>query len=112
MYVHKTPPSPPQNNPFLGLHLKVGEMNYRLGHLDPKWAKCLKSGQNFLGVGQKSLFMEREGGRGEWRLKWSGVGRVVIIRVQTQCKIRVHLREEMQVHAYLNKPQRHTHGKK
>ena len=33
-YVHKTPPNPPQNNPFLGLNLKVGNENYRLGNLD------------------------------------------------------------------------------
>ena len=64
MYVHKTPPNPPQNTlfpglnlkvgkihpkktPFPGLNLKVGKMNYSLDNLDPKWAKCVKSGQNF-----------------------------------------------------------------
>ena len=31
MYMHKIPPSPPKNTPFLGLNLKVGKMNYRLG---------------------------------------------------------------------------------
>ena len=30
-----------------GLNLKVGKMNYGLGNLDPDWAKCSKSGQNF-----------------------------------------------------------------
>ena len=41
MYVHKTPPTPPQNTPFPGLNLKVGKTNYRLGNLDPNWAKKL-----------------------------------------------------------------------
>ena len=49
--VHKTPPNPPQNTPFPGLNLKVGKMNYRLGNLDPNWAKCLKSGEKILEVG-------------------------------------------------------------
>ena len=47
MYVHKTPPTPPQNTSFPGLILKVGKMKYRLSKMDPNWAKCLKSGQNF-----------------------------------------------------------------
>ena len=42
MYIPKTPPTPPQNTPFPGLNLKVGKMNYSLGNLDPKWAKCWK----------------------------------------------------------------------
>ena len=46
MYVHKTPPTPPQSNPFPGLNLKVGKMNYRMDKMDPNWAKCLKSRQN------------------------------------------------------------------
>ena len=41
-------PSSPQNTPFPGLNLKVGKMNYCLGNLDPKWAKCFKSDQIFL----------------------------------------------------------------
>ena len=55
MYVHKTPQSPLQKTPFPGLNLKVGKMNYRLGNLDPNWAKCLKSGQNFSGSGQNGF---------------------------------------------------------
>ena len=31
IYVHKTPPTPPQNTPFPGLILKVGQTNYCLG---------------------------------------------------------------------------------
>ena len=42
MYVHKTTETPPQSTPFPGLNLKVGKINYRLGNLDPNWAKCLK----------------------------------------------------------------------
>ena len=42
IYVHKTPPNPPQNTNFPGLNL-VGKTNY---YLDPNLAKCLKSGQN------------------------------------------------------------------
>ena len=53
MCVHKTPPTPPQNTPFPGLNLKVGKMNYSLGKMDPNWAKCLKSGKTFQGVGKK-----------------------------------------------------------
>ena len=53
MYEHKTPPTPPQNTPFPSLNMKVGQINYILGILDPKWAKCLKSGQNFSRNGQK-----------------------------------------------------------
>ena len=53
MYILKTPQAPPQNNPFPGLNLKGGKMNYSLGKLDPNWAKCLKSGQNFSRSGQK-----------------------------------------------------------
>ena len=57
IYVHKTPPNPPQNSdaPFPGLNLKVGKMNYRLGKMDPNWAKCLKSGQNVSRSGQKKF---------------------------------------------------------
>ena len=55
MYIHKTPPTPSQNTPFSGLNLKVGKRNYRLGNLDPNWAKCLKSGQNFSRSGQKKF---------------------------------------------------------
>ena len=57
MYEHETPPAPPQNTPFPGLILKVGKMNYCLGKMDPIWAKCLKSGQNFSRSGQKNLFI-------------------------------------------------------
>ena len=54
MYIHKTPQNPSQNTPFPGLNLKFGKMNYRLGNLDPNWANCLKSGQNFsIKVGKK-----------------------------------------------------------
>ena len=55
IYVHKTPPTPPQNTPFPGLILKVGQTNYCLGKLDPIWAKRLKSGQNFSGKGKNKL---------------------------------------------------------
>ena len=55
MYEHETPPAPPQNTPFPGLILKVGKMNYRLGKMDPIWAKCLKTGQNFSRSGQKKF---------------------------------------------------------
>ena len=55
MYEHETPPAPPQNTPFPGLILKVGKMNYCLGKMDPIWAKCLKSGQNFSRSGQKKF---------------------------------------------------------
>ena len=58
MYVHKTPPTPPQSTPFPGLILKVGKINYSLGKMDPNWAKCLKSGKTFLEVGTKKLFMD------------------------------------------------------
>ena len=53
MYEQETPPAPPQSTPFPGLILKVGKMNYCLGKMDPIWAKCLKSGQNFSRNGQK-----------------------------------------------------------
>ena len=46
MYLHKTPPTQPQNTPFPGLNLKVGKMNYPQ-KLDSIWAKCLKSGEFF-----------------------------------------------------------------
>ena len=59
MYEHETPPAPPQNTPFPGLILKVGKMNYRLGKMDPIWAKCLKSVQNFSRSGQKNLLYEQ-----------------------------------------------------
>ena len=52
-----TPPTPPPNTPFPGLNLKVGKMNYCVSKMDPTWAKCLKSGQNFLKVGKKNLFI-------------------------------------------------------
>ena len=55
MYEHETAPTPPKNNPFPGLILKVGKMNYCLGKMDPIWAKCLKSGQNFSRSGQKKI---------------------------------------------------------
>ena len=54
MYVHKTPPTPPLNTPFPCLNLKVGKTNYRLGKMDPNWAKCLKSGHNFSRSGPKN----------------------------------------------------------
>ena len=57
MYVHKTPPTPPQNTRFPGLNLKVGKMNYRLGEMDPNWAKCLRSGQNVSRSGPKKKFI-------------------------------------------------------
>ena len=57
MYVHKTPPTSPQNTPSPGLNLKVGKMNYHLGNLDPNWAICLKTGPKFLEVGKKMLFI-------------------------------------------------------
>ena len=50
-------PNPSQNTPFPGLNLKVGKLNYHLGNLDPNWAICLKSGQNFPRGGQKKLFI-------------------------------------------------------
>ena len=34
-------------------------MNYPQGKMDPNWAKCMKSGQNFLEVGKNYLFMLR-----------------------------------------------------
>ena len=55
MYVHKTPQTPPENTPFPGLNLKVGQINHCLGKMDLNrfnWAKCLKSGQNFSRGGQ------------------------------------------------------------
>ena len=52
MYIHKTPPTPPQNTPFPGLNLRVGKMNYRLGKMDPNWAK---SGQSLSRSGQKNF---------------------------------------------------------
>ena len=48
---HQPHPKPP----FPGLKLKVGKMNYGLGKMDPKWAKCLKSGQNLSRSGQKTF---------------------------------------------------------
>ena len=38
MHVH-----PPKKHPFVGLNLKAGKMNYRVGNLDPiraKWLEC------------------------------------------------------------------------
>ena len=45
-----------QNTHFPGLNLKVGKMNYRLGNLDPNWARCLKCGQNVSRSGPKNIF--------------------------------------------------------
>ena len=53
LYEQKTLPTRPQNTPFPGLNLKVGEMNYCLDNLDPNWAICLKNRQDFSGNGQK-----------------------------------------------------------
>ena len=44
-----------QNTPLIGLNLKVGKMNYHLSKMDPNWAKCLKSGQNFSRNEQKKI---------------------------------------------------------
>ena len=38
-----------------GLNLKVGKKRPHLGTLDPIWAKCSKSGQNFSRIGQKKF---------------------------------------------------------
>ena len=60
MYVHKTPPTPPQNTPFSGLNLKVGKTNYCLCNLDPTGhcgQNIWKVGKTFLEVGKKKLFM-------------------------------------------------------
>ena len=62
MYLHNTPPSPPQNTPLHDLNLKVGKMNYSLGNLDPIWAKGLKSGQNFSRSGQNYFTHLGQGG--------------------------------------------------
>ena len=35
-FVHKTPPTPPQNIPFPGLNWKEGRMNYHLGKMRPQ----------------------------------------------------------------------------
>ena len=40
--------------------LESGKMNYHLGSLEPIWAKWSKSGQDFLEVGKKKLFMGNE----------------------------------------------------
>ena len=56
MYVHKTPPSPPQNTPFPGLNLKVGIMNYSLGNSDPNRAKW-KVGKTFLKWAKKIIHL-------------------------------------------------------
>ena len=53
MYEYKTPPTPPQKNPFPGLNLKVGKINYHLGKTDPNWANVWKVGKNFLEVAKK-----------------------------------------------------------
>ena len=55
MYAHKTPPNTPKTPHFPGLNLKVGKMNYCLGKMDPHWAKCMKSGQNFSRSWQKKI---------------------------------------------------------
>ena len=55
MYLHKTPPTSPHLTPFPGLNMIVGKVSYRLGNLDPNWAKCLKSGQFFSRSGQKNI---------------------------------------------------------
>ena len=52
-FAQNTTPTPYSR--FPGLNLKVGKMNYSLGNLDPNWAKCLKSGQNFSRSGQKKF---------------------------------------------------------
>ena len=49
----------------------MGKINYCLGNLDPNWAKCLRSGQNFSRNEKKKKFMERwehweEGDRDTW----------------------------------------------
>ena len=61
MYVHETPPTTPQNTPFPGLNLKVGKMNYSLCNLDPNWAICLKSGQNFSREVGKKIYLWCQG---------------------------------------------------
>ena len=53
MYVHKTPPTSPQNTHFPGLNLKVGKKKCHLGKMDHNWAKCLKSSKTVLEVGKK-----------------------------------------------------------
>ena len=63
MYLHTTPPSPPQNKPFPGLNLKAGKMNYCLCNLDPKWAnvwKQWKVGKTFLDVSKKIIHLAQE----------------------------------------------------
>ena len=48
--------------------MKVGKMNYRLGKMDPNWAKCLKSGQNISRSGQKKIIHKiYRGERVRWR---------------------------------------------
>ena len=66
MYVHITPPSPPQSTPFPG-------MNFSLGKMDPNWAKCLKSGQTFLEVGKFVLFI-----RGQSEMRGCGGGSLFV----------------------------------
>ena len=66
LYALEIPQNPPQNTQFLGLNLKVGKMNCRLGKMDPTWGKCLKSGQNFSRSGQKNY---------SWQSKLRKIGR-------------------------------------
>ena len=49
----------PQNTPFPDLTLKVGNMKYSLGKMDPNWAKCLKSGQKISRSGQIKMFIHK-----------------------------------------------------
>ena len=60
MYIHKTPPTPPQNTIFPCLKLKVGEINCCLGKMYPVCAKCLKIGQIFSRSGQKKIIHHQE----------------------------------------------------
>ena len=50
-------PSPTPKHPFSWPDFESGKMNYCLGKLDPIWAKCLKSGQNFSRSAQFFLFI-------------------------------------------------------
>ena len=74
----KHPQPHPKTPPFSGLILKVGKMNYCLGKMDPIWAKCLKSGQNFSRSGQKKIIHQdsKTAGRlytyGRWFVKEIG----------------------------------------
>ena len=52
-------PKPTPKHPISWPELDSGKMNYCLGNLDPNWAKCLKSGQNFSRSGKKKLNHDR-----------------------------------------------------